>query len=402
MELKINKQKITVSLISAIIILLTTSPSFMLNGSSMNIFLIALMGVSPILILLYLKSFGKEDVLLILFLLSITFIPLANQPEAMRWSTVIYSWMFSLLFLTYRQLLLEDTFDINTFLKLLKYLIYAYAIVLVIQQICVVVGLPVFLASHYSVTEPWKLNSLAAEPSWSARSIGFLMFAYILTRKLNLKRYYNFKEDFNDDRMIWISFMWSMLTMNSATAFLFIFIVFGLFLKFRNILFILFLMIIATISLTYVDVTSFNRFFKLFTATLTLNPMEMIKADSSGSIRLVPMIVVFDIIGFTTINDWFGHGIDSVQKFINILYPGLPDGFSGGGMFFIWYEYGFISFLLFTIFSLISIMKKFAFNKIVIWLFLVFFYGVNSQIVWMCITILYTLKFFENKYIKIN
>ena len=401
MELKLNKQKITVSLISAIIILLSASPSFMLNESSMNMFLIGFMGISPILLLLYLKSIAKEDVLLILFLLSITFIPQVNQPEAMRWSTIIFSWMFSLLFLTYKQLLLENAFDINTFLKLLRYLIYAYAIVLIVQQICVLVGLPVFLASHYNPTEPWKLNSLAAEPSWTARSVAFLMFCYIIVKEIILDKKYSFKDEFKIDKYLWISFFWTMLTMGSGTAFLFIFLVLSIFLRLKTIFMFIFIFVILLGIINYFEITAADRAINLFIAALTLDPQAMILADASGSSRIIPFIVLLEKVNITTIDGWFGHGIDYVANNLYMYFAIKIKGVGGGGMLELWMNYGFISFILFLVFSLVTTLNRKNFKLIIFWFFLVFMYGVNSQLVWMFILIAFTINYFM-KNIKEN
>lgn len=401
MELKLNKQKITVFLISIIIILLTTSPSFMLNESSMNIFLVGLMGISPILLLLYLKSIAKEDVLLILFLLCITFIPQLNQPETVRWSTVLFAWMFCLTFLLYKQLLLKDYFNIHTFLKLLYYLIYAYAIVLFIQQLCVLVGLPVFLASHYSLAEPWKLNSLAAEPSWAARSVAFLMFCYIITKELILDRKYSFKDNYNDDKYLWYSFFWTMLTMGSGTSFLFIILVLSIFLRPKNILLLIILMILLILIINYMEINAADRAIKLFFATLTLNPEIMFDADSSGSSRIIPFIVLLEKVNITTLDGWFGHGIDYVANNLYMYFAIKIKGVGGGGLLELWMNYGFVSFISFTLFSLSIFLYRTSISLIFFWFFLVFMYGVNSQILWMAIVLVFTIKYFtESKKIK--
>ena len=101
------------------------------------------------------------------------------------------------------------------------------------------------------------------------------------------------------------------------------------------------------------------------------------------------------MVDLTTFNGWFGHGIDNVSTFISSLISGVPDDISGGGMFQLWFEYGFVSFILFVIFSFKCTYRKEDNLSVIFWFFLVFMYGVNSQIVWLCIILLYTNRYFS-------
>ena len=120
--------------LSLLIISFATSPAFALDSSNMNLLLIGVMLISPIILFISIRSISIEDILLILFMLSIIFSPLINHPETMRWSTVIYSCMFIISFITYKHLLYKDVFGIEDFEKLIRYLIYAYTLILIIQQ----------------------------------------------------------------------------------------------------------------------------------------------------------------------------------------------------------------------------------------------------------------------------
>ena len=385
--------------ICIIIISFGTSPAFALDSSNMNLLLIGIMLMSPVILLISIKSMTIEDMLLILFMLSIIFSPLLNHPETMRWSTVIYSSMFIVSFITYKQLLYKDVFKIEDFEKLIRYLIYAYALVLIIQQLCVLLGLPIFNLSNYNPAEPWKLNSLTSEPSHSARIMGLLMFSFILIKQSILNRKYSFSMDSKSDRIVWVSFFWTMITMNSGTAFLFIIIIFSLFLNFKNILALIFSIFLVTILINFLDITSFERTFKIIEATTTFNINEIIRADPSAATRIIPMMLLSQLADISSVNGWFGHGIDHVSTILNnlVYIGGMPDNWSGGGMFLIWIEYGFLSFFLFTIISFISIFDKKNLFTIVFWFFLVFMYGVNSQIVWITIILLFTIKYFKKK-----
>lgn len=373
------------------------APSFALGEGNRNLFLIGVMLISPLLILKD-RRFYLSDIWLLFFMLSIVLIPPLANPESMRWSTVMYSIMFGLTFIAYKQILYQESFTVDLYLKLLKYLIFSYFVVLLIQQFCVLTGLPIFNLSNYDPLEPWKLNSLAAEPSHSARIIPLLMFCYITVKELDLKRKYNFALDGKQDKWVWVAFLWPMVTMGSGTAFLFMAIVLLKFIRFKNLipLFILFGLIIFLVNIF--DITAFERTLKTFTATLSLDTKEIIQADHSASIRIVPMMFLSERMGLTSLNDWFGYGIDYTSYYLNGKIPGVPDGFTGGGLVSFLVEYGWISFFLFLLFSLSSIMRKGDYFSLVFWFMLVFLSTVNSQILWLCIILLFTNKYFEKTY----
>ena len=155
-----------------ILVSMAISHAFALGEGNRNLFLIGVMSISQIIILRFFE-FDKLDFLLLLFFTTIAIFPSLSHPETMRWSTVFYSIMFGLTFIAYKQLLRQKHFSILNYFKILKLLIYAYFIVLLIQQFCVLTGLPIFNLSNYDVTQPWKLNSLAAEPSHSARIVAY-------------------------------------------------------------------------------------------------------------------------------------------------------------------------------------------------------------------------------------
>ena len=379
-----------------ILISLAIAPAIVLGEGNRNLFLIGVMFISPIIILTS-KRFKRSNVWLLLFMASIVLIPLVHQPASMRWSTVMYSVMFGLTFIAYVQLLYKKSFTVENYQKLLKYLIYAYFIVLLIQQFCVLTGLPIFNLSNYNLSEPWKLNSLAPEPSQSARIVALLMYCYITIKELIVKRKYNFRLDIKDDKWIWFSFLWTMLTMGSGTAFLFIIIVLLKFIRFKSLIPLIIIFAGIGLFVNMMGIDSSERTFKVFIATLTLDVDTIVRADHSASLRIIPMILIAKTMDLTTINGWFGHGIDYTIIFLSGKIPGVNEGFSGGGLLQFLLEYGLISFMLFVIFSFANSVKKGDYLSIVFWFMLVFLNGVNSQIVWLTIILLFTNKYFDKK-----
>lgn len=399
--LKQSNLSISFLIIIIIIIALAVSPAFALGAGNRNLLLIGVMGISPFIVLAY-HRFIRTEIWLVLFMLSIVLVPLVYQPQSMRWSTVMYSFMFGFTFMAYVSLLYQKTFTVAMYLKILKYLIYAYFIVLLIQQFCVLTGLPIFNLSNYDPMEPWKLNSLAAEPSHSARIVALLMFCYITVKEFILKRKYNFRLDIKDDKWVWIAFLWTMVTMGSGTAFLFIAIVLMKFMRVKNIIALSVIVAIIVYIVDIMGITAFERTLAIFKATLTFNIDTIIHTDLSAAIRIVPMIILAKMVDVTTLNGWLGHGIDYVSTFMGELIPAVSENFSAGGMFVLWMEYGFLSFILFVIFSFSNSFRKGDYLTIIFWFMLVFMYGVNGQIVWLALVLLFTNKYFAKGIKKMN
>lgn len=397
----INLQKTAYRFLVLIIIILAVSPAFALGEGNRNLLLIGVMGLSPVLIIAF-NKFHKSDIWILSFLISIIAIPLLHQPQSMRWSTVLYSCMFGLTFMAYTRLLSKSKLSPFNYLNILKLLIIAYAITLLIQQICVLLGIPIFNISNYLESEPWKLNSLSAEPSHSARIMALMMYSFITIKELLLSRTYNLKKDLHNDKWVWIAFVWSMLTMGSGTAFLFLPLVLLKFLKRKNIIPLILLSFGVFGVLVVLGVDVFERTYKVFLATLTLDNNAILKADHSAAMRIVPFLVIMPMLSITTMNGWFGHGIDNVSTFLSDYIYGLPKGTSGGGLFQLWMDYGLIVFLIYVLTTLNIIYIKKNLFSLFFWFLLVFMYSVNSQIVWLCIILLFTNNYFYKKLSLIN
>lgn len=381
-------------LIILIILSLSIAPAIFLGEGNRNLLLIGVMALSPLLILKYFKL-DKIDLLLLSALLLMLIVPYFTNPVSYRISTVIYSIMFGLFFIAYKQVLYNSYFSIDSFLKLVKYIIYAYFIVLVIQQFCVLIGLPIFNVSNYSPAEPFKLNSLSAEPSHTARIVALLMFSYIVLTEIIKDRSYSFFQEIKEDRYIWLAFLWVMLTSNSGTAFIFLAVIFLKFFQLKNIFFIVILFLFSILLLDYLNITVFQRTIDFAQAVMSFDIYTMMQVDHSASMRIAPIFVVAERVDIFSITGLFGNGIDTTSNFISTIIRGIQENTIGGGFFQIWYEYGFIVFILMIIYTVYHAFDRANLINIILWFFLVFLAGINNQMVWLCIFLLYTVKFYK-------
>ena len=353
------------------------------------------MFISPLFTLR--RTLSTEAVLLLGFALSIVFLPAFVHSGGTRWSTILYSLMFCGLFISYDGMLRQGKLRLASFLNIMRYLIIAYAVVLLIQQLCVLLGLPIFNLSNYDPSERWKLNSLSPEPSHSARIIGLLMFSYILGSRLLVRASKTHKVSQRQYILLWLCFFWTMITMMSATALVMVIIVLVTNTQGNGIRFygVSFLLAIFAIFFMPGDLT--ERIFKISLATLTLDYETVLNADHSGAMRIAPMLVLLDKSELFSVSGIFGNGVDSVSLFMSDYIWGVAEGTPGGGLLALWYEYGLISFLFFVLFTLYTTSALKSPAGFLIWFLLIFIASVNSQMVWLAIILLHTLSFYRQK-----
>lgn len=119
----------------------------------------------------------------------------------------------------------------------------------------------------------------------------------------------------------------------------------------------------------------------------------MMATDHSASVRVVPAILCIERIEPLSLRGWVGEGGGSTATWMSNYMPGVPKGWSGGAMASYALEYGLLVSLLF-----IGLSFNWCYDKnnklctIGLWLICVVLIGVNSQIAWLCILMLYLDK----------
>lgn len=378
-----------------IVISLSVSPAFATDPiDNRNYFLIACMFIGPVIILFSNRFIPKIDIpvatiIILMFILQYLF-----NRGTVRWSSMFFSCMFYIYFLAAVRVFIRSSMKIEMLLTLIKRLIYAYAIVLLIQQFCVLTGLPVFNQMwSFGEHNPWKLNSLSAEPSHTARYLGILMYAFLKIQDTLKGRQLSFKRSLKINRKVWLAFLWVMITMMSGTAMIILILVMSKYLKKKNvILFTMLLLIIFPIGMSS-EFVPLKRSTTFLGAVATGDTKEMIKADHSASIRVVPFVLCVQRINPEEIYGWVGNGTGSTSEWMYKYVPAVPYGWSGGAIANYVLEYGLILGAIFIWFSFTCCYdKKFKIPTVGIWVMCVIMIGVNTQIGWLCILMLYISK----------
>lgn len=382
-----------------LIFVFATYISFFVNGG-INILLPIFAVICGISIFSQTHRLSSYNCFIIIFAAIFILFGLINPH--LRWSSFIYTLIFIVIAFSYVSSVTYSKMHISVYIKTIRFLIFLYFGGLLIQQACVVFGIPVFnQILDYSGSNEWKLSSFADEPSHTARILALLMFSYLqMYKKYNGKNYdiiRLFKHDKTEKNM-WLCFLYTMVMIQSSTAYVFlailVYILSGA--KKKNAVFILILFGIGLYAVW--DNELVQRSVKTFVATLSFNETLICEADNSAAHRIVPILIILKQLPLSGSAFFIGHGFDTAPAIVFKLFPGYTEEYlcGGGAIFQLWYESGFFvfaSYLLLTLFLCVDKRHKFSF---VFWFLLVFINSINTQITWLTIFILFTNKYYSH------
>ena len=141
---------------------------------------IAFMGICPLIFIAKKPIITKALILAALYWMVCYLLSLLKGE--MRFSTLGFLGMYLILYINFYSFVVKGTFTLDYFTKILQYLIMAYGITLIGQQLCVLVGLrnmPLFNLQNQFFLSITKLPALTLEPSHSARILTFAMLGYL-------------------------------------------------------------------------------------------------------------------------------------------------------------------------------------------------------------------------------
>lgn len=386
-------------LVNIFIVLLAISPAFALGDGNKNLLLIGAMCLSPYFLIKYPIILPRIDIPLISICLMMILFPMAFHPETIRWSTILYSILFCMFFMSFARVLSFSNYRADDLAQLIKWLLYAYCITLMIQQFCVLTGLPIFNLANYNPREQWKLNSLMAEPSHTARVQTLLVFFYI-SIQMYITGVSNVKELLShENKKVIAAFLYPIFTMGSGTGFFFLFILCLRFIPKKQVtsLFIAGLLLILTIAYIISTNDTAKRAANFVAAIVNFDEKRLIREDLSAAIRIVPTLHGAKEVTIFTKDGLFGKGIDA-----DVGLTPLPSVDCGAGSFSIWYNLGFLTATVFWCFTLfICFLRKDMLMGFLFWLLLCFFYGgLNIQMIWFTLALFLSYKYVTKDYAR--
>jgi len=224
--------------------------------------------------------------------------------------------------------LLDRVPDKRVFVQdMMRWIIFAFAILSVIQMLTSLVGLPV---PNVMLTKGlWSYNSLAMEPSWVGRTIGASMLCYLMLARLPAPPGHPDAPPRRDLEVL-IAFLTTMLLSGSSLAAVAIIVVF---LLSRSLAWVVAL--VAAISLFWptvllIDYEPLNRAILLGSNLGSLDVDILAEADHSGALRIIPTVIYLNEFALDEMGFWFGYGSEGMNRFFLGRIPGLLDETSAG------------------------------------------------------------------------
>lgn len=273
--------------------------------------------------------------------------------------------IYAIGYLAISSLLIKIPNKRNIVMYAMTMVIYAFAIISIIQFIASTIGLPI---PNYILSKGYlSYNSLAFEPSHIARIVGISMIS-LLVLVITGDNHQRTKVS----PIIFFAFFITMYLSGSTTAQLAILFVFGFFI-FQQSKFIFSIFVLTSIMLSVF----------LFTNPLNfLDSNSFLETGSSGSIRFAAAFIYMRDFTIMDLEFWFGYGYQGLNDFFLYKIPAAGDDLFVGFMPGYLVVYGLLIFLLFLWVFLFSQFNKTTLPLIIFFIIFFLWSAWNTQVFW--------------------
>lgn len=377
------------------LLLLCVNPGWTQGEHNRNLLLAAAMSLSPLVLLIRRCRIliPRIDLPLSMVCVCVIAFPLIFHPESIRWITMLFTCACCVYFMMLARLISVSGITGPQLCRVIRIMVYCFAGVLVIQQICLLLGWPIPLNGHswYS-TAPWKLNSLTAEPSHTTVTLATAMFFYTRTLRYENPES-NLPESLRTTPWLWISYVWAIFSTVNSSALLLGPLCLLPYITRRNLpgaasalAGVLLLIFLTPVG----DLPQICRLRDTIKATLTLDERAMMEADLSASARTVPTLRGAKLINPSDVRTWIGYGVDADQRDTAPRPCDLEEkGFAG--VFSMWHNYGAICALAYwTAIAMTTLRRRDPLSWIAFLFAMQMSADHNMQLVWMIMAFGYT------------
>lgn len=283
------------------------------EGMNISIPKVVFMAITPVLILIKSPKISKAAILGFLFLGVTVLISRILYPSG-KTSTFYYSAMFICMFWLYYNLVhINNVFTLGFFLKVVQFVIYAYAVCLLLQQLLFLIGInyfPLINLMGFPYYSGFKFNTLAIEPSHAARILTIYFYAFLKLLEYQNGESVKIPKLWVDYKWTIIAFLYTMVTMGSGTAFVGLALVSLYFIKPKYVVWIVPSAFIIYMVIPLIDYEPLNRAVAVFNTALLGDTEEMKMVDYSAASRVNIIIDTFKYLDVTNMDLWFGYGED--------------------------------------------------------------------------------------------
>lgn len=280
-------------------------------------------------------------------------------------------------------------FTLDSVLWMLAFLVKAFAAVSILQLFASLVGAPI--PNEIASKGLWSYNSLAFEPSQLGRIVGITMLVFIILHRLRSPDA-SIWRIFHSNKFVIGAFLATMLLSGSALAAAAIIAVFVLAWRVRWGPVIGLLLLIAWPFLVQIDYEPLQRVINLV-GSLPSNDIDSIhKADGSGAIRIVPVLIYIEASDFQELQWWLGYGQDGLTKYFLGKVPTVSGFVAAGFLPGFAVFYGMFGLVLFLWAFLLRFVSRTTAPIIVFWLAFFSFSAWNTQVFWfglICVRVAY-------------
>lgn len=273
--------------------------------------------------------------------------------------------------------LLDRTKDKRVFLmKVMRWIILAFALLSAIQMLTSLAGLPV--PNLIATKGLWSYNSLAYEPSHLGRVVGITMLCYLMLSSIPGE-----PDRAKTHRMVLIAFLTTMLLSGSSLAAVAILFVYGLS---RSFTWLVLIALGATLMWPMALMINFEplqRAILLASSLPSLDLEQVLDADHSGGIRFAPALIYLRDALPMEPGFWFGYGTEGIPYFFDGEIKGVTDDHVGAGFFpGFAVVYGTIAFALFVWIFVLRQANRTTLPLIVFWAIFMTTSAWNTQVFW--------------------
>lgn len=379
------------------LVMLCINPGYTQGAEHINLLLCSVLCLSPFALLLKGTRviIPRIDIPLGIVCVLVMCTPLIFHSETIRWSTMLFTCAYCVFFMMLARLVRIADIRPSLYCRIIEWIIYAFATVLIVQQICVLAGWKVFNASMIYYDAPFKLNSLTAEPSHTTVTLCTLFYFYNQTKRA-INPAFTLTQSISGQPCLWIAWTWTIFSTVNTSAYVLAPIAMLPYLTVRNAKWVAVALIVIIIGFITIPKGYFihlDRLRDTAVALTTLDDKKMDDADPSSAARIVPTLRGYRALHLADEETWIGHGVDADQRDTE---PRPCDGKNRGfaGIFSMTYNYGLPCALVFwwLIGSVTLIRRKWL--SIITFLFAIQMSAeYNMQLIWMILAFSMTMKY---------
>ena len=358
-----------------------------IEGWAVSIPKVVFMAITPALLLIKSPCISKATIFGGAFII-VTLGMACLHPNENRSSTFYYTALFLCTFnLYYNLVYINNVFKIDDFIKIIKGVIYAYAICLLLQQLCMLVGinyLPIINLMRQPYYELFRLNTLAIEPSHAARLMTIYFYAFLKVNEYKYGRGLSLKELFATHKWIVIAFLYTVIGIGSATSFVGLGILALYFLKKQYAVYVVVFGFTFYMIVPMIDYEPLNRTMAVFNAAMTADTEVVKETDNSAAARVNILLDTFKYLDLEDADTWIGNGTDSSLKSGKAIVSAISD-------------YGMFSYLSKLVFFFVCCFTSFFSLEVLIFILLFSLNIGNIAYGFAALMVFSTIKYFRNK-----